>query len=247
MDLIALLAIGVLGVSLKRFGWSRPAFLIGFVLAPQAEGYLNLAVQFYGWRMLARPGVLSILAIIVISVWLGFRGRAGGAQFMVNEAASASPIMRRGPQRLFLGGAIAVLLYAVWSSLDLSPLGRLFPISVAMVTLGLCVYLLQALTLGSPEHDANVDLEHAVDDDREQGGLWRNVAWFGAMVLATAVLGFVAGTLAFFVAFLRFRAHSPWPQVAALSSGALAFLLVVTNALLVELPESLVLFYLSRP
>src|SRR5699024_2803304 len=34
-DMVALLIIGVIGIFLKRFGWSRPAFLIGFVLAPQ--------------------------------------------------------------------------------------------------------------------------------------------------------------------------------------------------------------------
>jgi putative tricarboxylic transport membrane protein len=35
---------------MKRFGWPRPAFLIGFVLAPQVgETYLYQAVQFAGW------------------------------------------------------------------------------------------------------------------------------------------------------------------------------------------------------
>ena len=41
-------------LSLKQQG---PAFLIGFVLASQAESYLNMSVQFYGWEMVLRPGV----------------------------------------------------------------------------------------------------------------------------------------------------------------------------------------------
>ena len=119
MDLVALLAVGVLGVLLRRFGWSRPAFLIGFVLAPQAEGYLNLAVQFYGWGMLARPGVLVILGITVVSVWLGARGqgsRAQGAQAGADGSGRSLPAGNVGPQLAFVGGAIAILLYAVWSS-----------------------------------------------------------------------------------------------------------------------------------
>ena len=36
-DLIALLILSVLGVYMKRFGWPRPALLIGFVLADQVE------------------------------------------------------------------------------------------------------------------------------------------------------------------------------------------------------------------
>jgi len=35
-DLAALFAIGLLGIMLRRFDWSRPAFLIGFVLSSQA-------------------------------------------------------------------------------------------------------------------------------------------------------------------------------------------------------------------
>ena len=39
-DLITLFVVGLLGILLKRFGWPRPAFLIGFVLADQSETYL---------------------------------------------------------------------------------------------------------------------------------------------------------------------------------------------------------------
>jgi len=36
-DLAALVGVGIVGIYMKRFGWPRPAFLIGFVLADQAE------------------------------------------------------------------------------------------------------------------------------------------------------------------------------------------------------------------
>jgi len=42
MDLWMLLIFGVIGIFMKRFGWSRPAFLIGFVLATQAESYFHV-------------------------------------------------------------------------------------------------------------------------------------------------------------------------------------------------------------
>ena len=60
---------------MRRFGWPRPALLIGYVLAPQAETYLYQAVQFYGWGFLGRPGVLIIAAITLISIWFGVRNR----------------------------------------------------------------------------------------------------------------------------------------------------------------------------
>ena len=108
MDLVALLAVGVLGVLLRRFGWSRPAFLIGFVLAPQAEGYLNLAVQFYGWGMLVRPGVLDHSCHhghfrMARSAWPGNQGSrrpTGGGWVAEKPAGSkccpATRVCRRG-------------------------------------------------------------------------------------------------------------------------------------------------------
>ena len=44
-DLVALFAIGLLGIFMRRFDWSRPAFLIGFVLSTQAENYSFQAYQ----------------------------------------------------------------------------------------------------------------------------------------------------------------------------------------------------------
>ena len=69
-DLIALLAMGVLGWLMKQFGWPRPAALIGYVLARNLETYLFISVQRYGFSWLARPGVLILVAIIAVSLYL---------------------------------------------------------------------------------------------------------------------------------------------------------------------------------
>ena len=263
MDLVALLAVGVLGVLLRRFGWSRPAFLIGFVLAPQAEGYLNLAVQFYGWEMLVRPGVLIILAITVISVWLGARGqgtRVQGAQPSAVGSRKSPPARSVAPQLAFVGGAIAILLYAVWSSLRLSPLGRIFPLSVAVATLVLCVALIVVLRVRPSTSPANVDLEYRVEDakgdhqsDAEAGavavgaGTWRSAGWFGVLVAAAGVLGFLPGALLFFLAFLRRKAQQSWGLTLALTACVIVALAAAANLLLVELPGGVIAEYVDQP
>ena len=284
MDLVALLAIGVLGVLLRRFGWSRPAFLIGFVLAPQAEGYLNLAVQFYGWGMLARPGVMIILAITAVSVWLGARGQGGRARRGVSaggesstavestseaslavtatadQSRQSSPAGNVVPQLAFVGGAIAMLLYAVWSSLRLSPLGRIFPLSVAVATLVLCVALVIALRVRPAANPANVDLEYAAKDGKgnhpsdsqasaiwASSGTWRSAGWFGVLVAAVGVLGFLPGALVFFLTFLRRKAQRSWGLTLALTACVIVALTAATNLLLVELPGGLIAEYLAQP
>lgn len=72
-DLIALLAMGILGWLMKQYGWPRPAALIGFVLAENLESYLFISVQRYGFDWFARPGVIVIAIIIAVSIWLSIR------------------------------------------------------------------------------------------------------------------------------------------------------------------------------
>jgi putative tricarboxylic transport membrane protein len=47
-DLIALFVLSVLGVYMKRFGWSRPALLIGFVLSVRVETSVYQTIALYG-------------------------------------------------------------------------------------------------------------------------------------------------------------------------------------------------------
>lgn len=75
-DLVALGAIGAMGILFKQAGWSRPAFLIGFVLAPGAENYFYQAVQFQGTAAFSRPGVILIGALIVAVLFMPMLKRA---------------------------------------------------------------------------------------------------------------------------------------------------------------------------
>ena len=251
LDLVFLFLCGLLGILLKRFGWSRPAFLIGFVLAPQAESYLNLAVQFYGWQMLLRPGVLVILALGVVSVWLGSRGGAMDTEALVStETGPAGGAARdRRPQLLFLVGLGATSLYAVWSSSQLSPLGGMFSMGVGIVTFVLAAYLAFGIGVGGMDSPLNFDTEARPGIDSEPAGrrLWPNVAWFAMLTAATALLGFLLATTLFFVTFLRVKAKTAWPMTLVLTVSALVLLAVLTNALLVELPAGLLQNYVPRP
>ena len=249
MDLIALLGIGMLGIALKRFGWSRPAFLIGFVLAPQAEGYLNLAVQFYSWNMFTRPGVLIILGITVASVWFSSRGRGRNTEntiLPVEGLSGTTQSSDRTPQMLFLIGSITTLSYAIWSSQQLSPLGSMFPFWVALGTMGLCLYQLLSLKFGSINNPVNFDLENHTSDPT-RGSIIRNAGWFTVLVAITGLVGFQFGVLFFFIIFLKLKANQNWRITIALSITALAIISSLANLLIVELPTGLLSQYINLP
>ena len=69
-DFLVLIGAGILGWFMKRFGWSRPALLVGFVLAFSVEQYLWISISRYGAEWLTRPGVL-IIAVLAVVVMLG--------------------------------------------------------------------------------------------------------------------------------------------------------------------------------
>tara|TARA_B100000029_G_scaffold362826_1_gene355848 strand:+ start:907 stop:2907 length:2001 start_codon:yes stop_codon:yes gene_type:complete len=251
MDLVALIGIGMLGVALKRFGWSRPAFLIGFVLASQAESYLNLAVQFYGWNMLTRPGVVIILSITIASVWFSSRSNkdSKNTEIQSENAPHTAQAKIKLPQILFLTGLLAFLIYSIWSSLQLSPLGRMFPLGIGFGTVCLCFYLLMMLQVGPETNAANYDLEYstASKTNEKHTALWRNAIWFAVLIGITALVGFQLGVLFFFIVFLKLKALQNWHITIMLSVAALLLISFLTNFLLVELPAGLLSFYIDLP
>ncbi|MFN7004179.1 MAG: tripartite tricarboxylate transporter permease, partial [Roseinatronobacter sp.] len=164
-DLIVLLATGVLGVYMRRFGWPRPALLIGFVLATQAETYLYQAVQFYGWEFLTRTGVMIIMGITAGSIWLGLRARvseATPAEILAVEARDAGTgpaanIRARAPQIIFALVAMGFFAVGIHDALQQSFLGQVFPLIMACAGAGFTALVLVFLVLGKPNHAVSSD------------------------------------------------------------------------------------------
>lgn len=65
LDLVVLLVFTALGVLMKRFGFSRPAFLLGFVLAVEFEKYFWLALKLQGPLFFLRPISLVLIALTI--------------------------------------------------------------------------------------------------------------------------------------------------------------------------------------
>ncbi|MDE0032802.1 MAG: tripartite tricarboxylate transporter permease [Deltaproteobacteria bacterium] len=83
-DLGAVLAFGLLGVFMKRYGWPRPPILIAVALADILERFLWISVSNYGWGMLLRPQFLAILAFMVAVTLFSLRAQRGAARAMMS-------------------------------------------------------------------------------------------------------------------------------------------------------------------
>lgn len=247
-DLLALLAVGLLGIFLRRFGWPRPAFLIGFVLALQGERYLYQAVQFSGWSFLSRPLVLVILAITLLSVWIGLRKRPGemGTSVQTEGNTEASRAATLWPQALFGLLVLAMFAFTLEQGAQNSFLGAIFPIGVAVVGIIATLCVLAPLLLGRRDSAVNFDAE-ARARDASVGGPWRFLAWFVGFFAVIGVVGFFAGLVLFFLAFLRTVARTSWLQAILLTAAASAFILTLASFLNLIFPGGLLQDYFDLP
>lgn len=252
-DLVVLLATGVLGVYMRRFGWPRPALLIGFVLATQAETYLYQAVQFYGWEFLSRTGVMIIMGITAGSIWLGLRARvseSSPAELLAVEARDgesgpAVNIRRRAPQIVFALIALGFFALGIHDALKQSAYAQLFPLIMASAGAGFTLLTLVLLVFSGADNPVSSDSERVaqydLDSDHESepvqpGSTFAALAWIAALVVLTALAGFVIAMVFFFVAFLRLRAKVSWLMVAILTTGCTGFVLTLASALNMRFP-----------
>ena len=193
-DLVAVMIIGALGVYLKRFGWPRPAFMIGFVLSTQLENGIYRVVQVYQWSFLTRPVAIILLAIVLISLaaalWFREHGR-------VLPADGVHSHLDRRPQVLFFGVLFLATAYALFESFDWTFAAALFPRSVAIVTLLLLAPLGYILLTAKSPNTAFYEMEkEEFSEGVEEHSNEYFLLWLLGYVGIIALLGFVLGSAA---------------------------------------------------
>ncbi len=251
-DLIALFAVGVLGILLRRFDWSRPAFLIGFVLSYQAENYTNMAQQIAaskfrrgfetGMEYIASPITLVLIAITVVSVIVGLRQSR-----QILPEGEVETGSKRGPV-IFLLCLLAYLCVAFLdaAAIDLTS-DRIFPMIVALVgILGSVVLLIQMIRTPEP-HVLFADREAAGEDAEAPHGLWATLFWLALLLTLSALVGFILAAVVFMVSFLRVRAGLGWARIAVLTTLGIAFLCFVAGTLNRDFPPGLLQEYVTLP
>ena len=251
-DLVALFAIGVLGIFLRRFDWSRPAFLIGFVLSGQAENFSANAHQIatfrfkrgfdQGMEYVASPIVIAILLITVVSVILGIRQ----SKQILSEGAVNS-----GSKRAPLVFLLLMLAYMVtaWVNAALINLAsdKIFPLTIATVGIFALLILLIRM-MRAPENDPIfADREAGGEDAEAPHGLWPTMAWLGALLVLSSLLGFILALAIFLVTFFRLRAHIGWGRTLVLSAAGIGFMLFLASTLNRDFPPGLLQEFFDLP
>ncbi|EAQ67702.1 hypothetical protein MED121_17284 [Marinomonas sp. MED121] len=268
-DLMALLGIGLLGILMKRFGWPRPAFLIGFVLAGGMETYLYQAVQFDGWGFLLKPGVIIIGIMTAVSIYFATRhasnsdtnnesddtngaddfDNADGSatkNFESNEKdklvqASAKTQYSIRPQVVFATAVCLTFAYGLYDSLQQSFLGGVFTAGLSALMLILSGTVLYKLVTHKPDDPVNFDNEIVAGykGDQSVASLMHYIYWLVGLILGCFVLGYLISISLFFIAFLVLKARTSFIKTASLTMSAVLFLSVLSHVMVLDLPRGL--------
>ncbi|MCG6884957.1 MAG: tripartite tricarboxylate transporter permease, partial [Silicimonas sp.] len=253
MDLVALFAIGFLGILMRRFDWSRPAFLIGFVLSDPAETYANQAVQIASSRFrdsasagldyIFTPIVIVLLIITVISVVLGLRQAKNiMAEGDVQSGSKRAPL-------IFLLVVTAYIAFAFYDAASIPSYSRdrVFPMFVGGVCLLGCATLIIRMML-KPETDTIfADRELHGEDAEAKHGLWSTLGWFAGLLLLTSLLGFILALVLFLFAFMRLRAGVGTAFAVIYTGAGIAFMLGMAWLLNRDFPPGLLQEYVDLP
>ncbi len=235
MDLWLLLGFGVIGIFMKRFGWSRPAFLIGFVLSSQAESYLNMAVQFYGWDLFLRPGVLIIMALSLLTIYFSRRGTVDeNAELMEKQRKKDLSLW---PQLLFASLLVAFTVIAIFSGLKQSFLGGIFPLTIALAILPFGLWLLWVFIRKKQDNPAVFDAEQVAEEGTFKASWYEPLLWVGGLYGLSVIIGFVPSVALFFICFFTLKAKTGLLKTALLTAGGVAVLLAFGYFLNLEFPQ----------
>jgi TctA family transporter len=234
-DLLALALLGILGVFMKRFGWSRAALLIGFVLAPALEDSVSRTVQIYGFDVFKRPVAVVVLLLVIASGYVAWRARAGAA--MGEAVASEASRRYRMPQLAFAGLLLIFTVIFIVNTQDLRFLAYVFPISVAIITGTLIAAIMALMSFREKAPGLLFDSEAEYQADGGSAtSIFYYFGWFLLLPAVSAAIGFFLAAPLFVVAFLRVLGKCSW-RISAIGGLAIAAgLWLLANLLTLRYP-----------
>ena len=255
-DLLALFVIGVVGIFLKRFDWSRPAFLIGFVLSNPIEKFSNQAFQIAQFRFresmgagldyVFSPIVIVLLLITIVSIIMGVRG----ARHI--RAEGTIPAVEKSAPLVFVGCVSAYFIVALLNAQSIENellTDKIVPLVVGMIGLFCCVMILIQMWKAEKTHPIFADEEAALPEKNtaHTRGLWASLAWLASLIISTWFVGFILALLGFMLCFFRYRAQCSLVRTVVLTTSAIGFICFMAWILNREFPSGLLQSYIDLP
>jgi putative tricarboxylic transport membrane protein len=243
-DLIGVVLLGIVAIYMRRYGYSRPALVVGFVLANGIETNLYQTVSFYGIEVFLRPIFLVLLAMAAASMWIGLKM----IQVQKRERAATGMPLGTG-QLIFLGLIAAFALGIVWFAQDLLFLGKVFPMTVGTIAFVTALALFfQMIRRTDGPNPARFD-EELIDPEKSAStpSPERQILWFVSLIAVGYVVGFFLAIGLFIASFLKLRTALSPLRIALLTACGLGMLAFMGHMLHLDYPRGLLQYSVRLP
>ncbi len=213
IDLVALYIFGFFGILMRRFDWSRPAFLIGFVLSEPVEKFTNQAYQIANFRFrdsldaglsyVFSPIVIVLLILTIISIILGIRQTK-----TINAEGNVIAGKKRLPM-IFLFGMLTYAIISFWNASlinDRLMTDKIVPLVVASIMMLSCFILLIQMMRNNEGDAIFADREVAGEDADAPYSLLSTLFWPLLLLGLTYIFGFIIALGFFLISFMQIRA-----------------------------------------
>lgn len=274
IEVAAVIAFGVIGLVMKRLGYSLPGAIIGFILGGVVQNNLYLTEHLGGWRFVTQPLadlLLAVILLVLIAPFLQRRSRRMQARRTAGAETTALK-KEKPPARLSMLEFIVDVVWVVFTAAyvvtawSYPPTAGLVPLTFGVTALVIAIAQF-AIHVGppfrrlidSPQNLARV-LVAARSPRRSRGERAHcgretasadhrelmAIAWAVALFIGIYIAGYAIAIPAFMLIYFTFGFRAGW-KMATLSALAMWVLtyLVIERGLALYLPSGLLFTWLS--
>ncbi len=244
-DLIMLMVLGTIGVYMKRFGWPRPALLIGYVLSTRVETSIYHTITTYGLSFLGHPIVIILMILTVISIVAAIRYTPHLSKITEHGIHAHRNLV---PQWIFFSAIFVLALITVWDGVRWDILTGVYPMIAGglcllfMVPMGIEMYRTKgaAIVFYDSERDE-------IDQSVERRSNEYYLMWLLAMLGISALAGFVVGIGSFIYIFVRLKAKLSHVGCAIYAGIFILLLGTLSHFMTLQYPEGILQSYVTLP
>ena len=235
-DFIGLLTFGLIGITFKNFGWSRPALLIGFFLSTKVEllSYQTHAV--YGLNFLYRPVSIVLIILCFATIMLLLKQRFDSGHSSLHAKGKVNQIYY-----VLLLMLLPITMILFTSKLDYR--ANLFPISLSFASILLLLFIL-FVKLAYIKNLALLNIpfmKFARSNIFEMGVRFNNQFYyfvsFLGFLLFNFLLGFPIASALFINLFILFHDRKAYKISVGISAALLVILWLLSSLLTLQFPN----------
>ena len=245
-DFIGLLGFGLIGISFKAFGWSRPALLIGFFLSTKVEllSYQTQAV--YGLTFLTRPVSIILIILCFGTILLLLRQK-----FKQSNTSSSLENKKNQIYYVLVLLILPLLMISMISSLDYR--ASLYPISLCVISVLLLTIIFFVKIIDYNKHHL---LKYSIVkfvniNIYEQNSGFNNQFFYYLSFIGYLIMNFIVGfpiaSVIFINAFIIFHDKRDYKISIIISFILLVILWFLSYMLTLQFPNGLIGLMIDMP